>query len=353
MKLFTVGPVQMYPETLRIASQQEPYFRTPEFSATMQEIQEDFLNSVNAPDGTSFAALTASGTGAMDAAIRSCFLPSDRLLIIDGGSFGHRFTEICKTYHIPYDSIVLPFGTGFEPKMLHPYEGGGYTALAVNLSETSTGQAYDGMLLGAFCRRNGMYCIVDAVSAYLADAIDMEVMGIDLLLTASQKALALAPGLSLVAAGRRLTEERIMKNERASYYLDLKEHFINQKRGQPPFTSAVGTVLTLSQRLKAIREQGIEAVTEEHHQRAVYFRKYAEKLGLPIPQYQLSNSCTPILFPKGGARRVYEQLKTNYDIFLTPSGGALADRLLRVGHLGNLLFSDYDELYQRLKEVLP
>lgn len=352
MTLFTVGPVQMYPASLQIASQQEPYFRTPEFSAVMLEIERNFLDSIHAPEYASFAALTASGSGAMDAAISSCFTPRDKLLILNGGSFGQRFTEICDVYQIPYDALTLPFGTGFTPGLLEPFEQAGYTALVINLSETSTGQLYDGQLLGKFCRRNGLYFVVDAVSAYLADPIDMEAMGIDLLLTASQKALALSPGLALVAASQRLTEERIFQNKRASYYLDLKEHIVNQKRGQPPFTSAVGTVLMLQQRLQSILEQGIPFVNEEHHQRAAYFRQYAEKLKLPIPDYRLSNSCTPILFPDGGAKRVYETLKSRYEIFLTPSGGERADYILRVGHLGNLQPADYDNLYDKLKRVL-
>ena len=352
MLLFTVGPVQMYPETLAIGARQEPYFRTPEFSETMLQIERDFLSTIHAPAGTSFAALTTSGTGAMDAAISSCFTKDDRLLIVNGGSFGHRFMEICEVYGVPYEALTLPFGTGLAPEMLQPYENSGFTALAVNLSETSTGQLYDGQLLGDFCRRNRMYFVADAVSAYLADRIDMERMGIDLLLTASQKALALAPGLSLVAADSRITEERILRNPRASYYLDLKEHFLNQKRGQPPFTSAVGTVLMLRERLCGICREGVEKVTAEHHARAVYFRAYARKLGLAVPVYPLSNSCTPILFPQGGAKVLYERLVREHEIYLTPSGGALADQLLRVGHLGNLTAADYDTLYRCMKEVL-
>ena len=350
MKLFTVGPVMMYPETLRIEGSQQPYFRTPEFSKAMKDIEGWFLQSVHAPRGSEFIALTSSGTGAMDATVSNLLTKNDKVLVINGGSFGARFSHICGHYSIPHENYVIPFLHAFEKEEFERYDGQGFTALLVNACDTSTGQKYDLDYLGEFCQRNNMLFIVDAVSAYLADPINMEKQNIDAILTASQKALALAPGVALVALSSKAID-RLGQGPRA-YYFDFKDYIDNQRRGQPPFTSAVGTMLALHQRLGTIAEQGIDAVNAEHAERAAHFRELIKDLPLRLPGIPLSNSCTPILFPSENATAVYEALREKYDITLTPSGGDWKEKQLRVGHLGNLTLGDYDDLVLKLRGEL-
>ncbi len=346
MKLFTVGPVQMYPETLRIEGTQQPYFRTPEFSKLMKDVERWFLDSVHAPDGSEFIALTASGTGAMDAAVSNLLSGDDKVLVINGGSFGARFSRICERYAIAHEEYKIPFLHAFRKEEFEQYAGRSFTALLVNLCETSTGQLYDLAYLGEFCARNNMLFIVDAVSAYLADPIDMERFHVDAVLTASQKALALAPGVALIAISPTAVR-RLGKGNRA-YYFDFEEYISNQRRGQPPFTSAVGTMLALHQRLESIMHKGVKAVNDEHAQRARYFRELIQDLPLALPPIPLSNSCTPLIFPEENATAVYTALKEKYEVFLTPSGGDWKDKQLRVGHLGNLTLEDYDDLVHKL-----
>lgn len=340
----------MYPETLQIEGTQLPYFRTPEFGTKMKEIDKWFLASLHAPQGSCFIGLTASGTGAMDATVSNLLSREDKVLVINGGSFGARFSQMCDHYQIPHEDYRIPFRQSFQKEVFETYAGQGFTALLVNACDTSTGQKYDLDYLGEFCVRNHMLFIVDAVSAYLADPIDMEAQHIDALLTASQKALALAPGVSLVALTQRACE-RLGHGPRA-YYFDYQAYIENQKRGQPPFTSAVGIMLSLHQRMKQIHARGIEAVNAEHAERARYFREIVKTLPLELPEIPLSNCCTPILFPQENATAVYEALKDKYDIILTPSGGDWKNKQLRVGHLGNLTLADYDELAEKLRGEL-
>ena len=141
MKLFTVGPVEMYPFTLKTAAGQIPYFRTKEFSAMM--LEELLKKQMHAPDTSRLVFLTASGTGAMEATVFNLFNKDDRLLIIDGGSFGHRFAQICELHGIPHDVLTLSFGESLTSERLEEYSGTAYTGLLVNIHETSTGQLYD------------------------------------------------------------------------------------------------------------------------------------------------------------------------------------------------------------------
>lgn len=373
MKLFTVGPVEMYPETLKIEGTQLPYFRDDAFSEIMKRCGDLFLRSVNAPADALFIPLTCSGTGGMDAAVQNVLTKRDRVLVINGGSFGQRFYDICIRYDIPADSYEIPFGESFSFERLEEYSGKGYSALLVNACETSTGQGFDLKRLGGFCKRNGMLFIIDAVSAYLADHIDMKEQNADVIITSSHKALALSPGAAVIAlserAGRRACENK------ASYYFDFKDYIENMKRGQTPFTPAVGIFIALAARLEGIMLSGIKKsllpdseeyrnISEEtvkkamensvmlHEDRALYFREALKELPVVIPEYPLSNCCTPVLFPDGNADHIYTDLREKSGLVLTPSGGKLKSKMLRVGHLGNLNKDDHDHLIDRLKDIM-
>lgn len=348
MKLFTVGPVEMYPGTLETASEQLPYFRTPEFSQLMLENERMFKASIGAHKNSKTVFLTASGSGAMEAAVINCFDSKDKVLVINGGSFGRRFADICAIHKIPYDELKLEFGEVLTEQRLDAYDGSVYTGLLVNLHETSTGQLYDIKVVSHYCQKNNIYLVVDAISAYLADEIDFDNDGIDALIVSSQKALALSPGLSIVEVSERMYRDKVMGIEPATLYFDFKDHIKNMERGQTPFTPAVGILLELHERLTTIGKQGIEDVQRAQAELAQRFRKELKELGFHTPEYPLSNALTPVLL-EPNAKEIYEQLKEKYDIIVTPSGGALEKVLVRVGHLGNVKWEDYEVLLDAMK----
>lgn len=107
---FTVGPVMSDGDILSIGSEPVPYFRTPEFSNLMFE-NERLIKKVNKASEDSRAVfITGSGTASMEAVIMNCFKENDKVLIVNGGSFGHRFVELCQIHHIPYDEILCTTG---------------------------------------------------------------------------------------------------------------------------------------------------------------------------------------------------------------------------------------------------
>lgn len=350
VKLFTVGPVEMYPQTLEVASKQLPYFRNEEFSKVMKENEERLKRLLGLASGC-VAMMSGSGTCAMEAVVHCCLQPQNRVLIINGGSFGKRFTQLCDIYHIPYDEIHLSFQETLTSDKLNAFGKQSYCALLVNIHETSTGQLYNLDMLSAFTKKHNMYLIVDAISSFLADPYHMDMHGIDCTILSSQKALALSPGISMIAMQQRFYKEMVEPKDTKVMYLNINEHIHNMKRGQTPFTPAVGIFIELQQRLAMIERQGLLEVQNEIAQRATYFRRKIASLGLQVPRIPLSNALTPILL-KGNASYIYEYLKETYGLVLTPSGGEQKNTWLRVGHLGNLALSDYDELCLRIKECL-
>lgn len=347
---FSVGPVAIPPHIRAMGSDPVPYFRTAEFSACMKENETMLLSLSHAPQNARAVFLTGSGTFAMEAAVANLLLPSDRVLVVNGGTFGARFSQLCACYGHTFDEILLPAGTPITADHLAPFDGQGHTALLVNLHETSTGTLYDLDLLADFCRKNRMLFVVDAISAFLADEIDVSRAGIDALIVSSQKALALAPGLSMIVLSET-ARDRITKSSPKSLYLDLGDALANMERGQTPFTPAVGLLLQLHRRLSDITARGLEAERNDIRTLATDFRQRIVASGLPFTFFSSSpsNAVTALECPPTtSAHALFEALKDDYGIWVCPNGGALRDRVFRVGHLGALSVEDNETLLRAL-----
>ena len=349
--LFTIGPVEMYPETLEIGGKQVPYFRNDEFSQVVLSASEGF-NRLLFNEKGKVILLTCSGTGAMEATIMNCFTKEDKLLVIEGGSFGHRFTQICEVHGIPFKAVKVEHGITLTRDMIDEVIGDEeFTGFLVNLDETSIGQLYDIQMISEICKENNLILVVDAISAFLADEVNMDKYGIDAIILSSQKALSLAPGLSVVALSERMLN-RIEEIDPKSIYFDFKDYLKNGERGQTPFTPAVRVIIELEDIVKRFEEKGIENIIEETGEIATYFRKRVKEIGLDYPSYPLSNAVTPVIFPEKNADVIYRELIDKYGFTVNPSGGDNAKLMFRVSHVGNQSIEKVEELICAIDELI-
>ena len=250
---FTVGPVMSDPDIIEVANQSTPYFRTSEFSEVMKENEDLVLKFLNAQENSRCVFLTASGTGSMESCVMNILNDQDKVIVINGGSFGHRFVELCQLHNRNYTEVKCEFGKQLRREQLDGLEE--HTAFLINMHETSSGVLYDMEMISEFCRNNHILLIVDAISAFLSDEIDMEKMGAAAVITGSQKALAVQPGISLIALAPEALD-RIDNNKEVCMYLSLKDALKNGERGQTPFTPAVTTLLQINKRLQQINRGG-------------------------------------------------------------------------------------------------
>lgn len=349
---FTVGPVQSSQEVRAIGAENVPYFRTPEFSKIMLENEERMCRFAKAPEGARAIFLTGSGTASMEAAVMNVFTGADKVLLVNGGSFGQRFHELCQIHQVPFEEIRLETGKALKAEHLAPFEGKGFTGFLVNIHETSTGVRYDPQLIADFCRRNGLFLVVDAISSFLADEFRMGDWGVDVMITGSQKALACPPGISVMVLSPRAVE-RIEDGQVRSLYFDLKGALKNGERGQTPFTPAVGTLLQIHARLAAIDDMGgVEKETEKIAALAEYFRSQIEDLPLDICSESMSNAVTPLMTRNCSAHEIFTILKDEYGIWVCPNGGEYKDKIFRVGHIGELTREDYRVLVDALRDLV-
>lgn len=348
---FTVGPVMSNDEVLAIGGEQVPYFRTQEFSDIMLENERLMKKFVNAPEEARAVFITGSGTASMEAVVMNVFSGKDKLLVVDGGSFGHRFTQLCDIHRIPYTAIKPQTGRTVTAEMLSSYRGQGYTGLLVNIHETSTGVLYDAKLLGDFCKEEGMVFVIDAISSFLADPLDMSACGADVVITGSQKVLACAPGISIIVLGPRALA-RVETSEAKTMYFDLKNALKNGERGQTPFTPAVGILRQISARLKQIEaDGGAASEIAKIKAQAEDFRSKADGLPFEIVSESLSNALTPLHPTTAPAYDIFLKLKDEYGIWICPNGGDMKDTIFRVGHFGAQTPKDNDALIAAFKDL--
>lgn len=348
----TVGPVQESEDILEIGRRQTPYFRNQSFSKVMLENEAMMKELTYAQENARVVFLTASGTGAMEAAVMNCFDENDKLLVVNGGGFGQRFVELCKIHNVTYTEIKVPFESELTEGMLEPYENKGYTGFLVNMHETSIGKLYDMNLISDFCKKNNLFLVVDAISAFLADEFNMSKLGVDVMITGSQKALAVPPGISILVLSEKAVD-RVTNRNVASMYFNLADALKNGERGQTPFTPAVSILLQIHKRLETLCENGVEAENNRIAELASYFREKIKDMPFKIASPSLSNAVTPLRVEEGkSAYEIFEILERDYDIWVCPSGGELKDKLFRVGHIGALDKKDMDVLVEALKKVI-
>lgn len=348
---FTVGPVQSSESVRSIGYEQVPYFRTPEFSSVMLENEKLMLQFTNAPENARAVFITGSGTASMEASVMNTMTEQDKVIVINGGSFGQRFVDLLRLHRIPFAEIKLEIGQALTAEMLAPYRNGGYTGFFVNVHETSTGVHYDIDMISEFCKDEGLFLVVDAISSFLADPLDLSKLGIDVMITGSQKALACPPGISIILLSERALK-KIDTVECRCMYLDLKDALKNGERGQTPFTPAVGILRQINARLKEIESAGgVASEIAKISSLADYFRRRIQELPFEIVSQSLSNAVTPLHPTTASAYDIFSVLKDEYGIWVCPNGGAMKDTIFRVGHIGDLTKDDYDALIDALYDM--
>jgi len=349
-KLFTPGPVPIEKHILALGGQQLAYNRTPEFSQLTHEIVEG-LGYVFQTSGET-AVLTGSGTAAMEATVLNFLDASDRVMIVNGGTFGQRWCDLCRVHSINYSELKVEAGDDVDLDLLaQTLARTKYTALLINSHETSSGHLYDIESIGRLARKFGLLFVVDAISSICADRFLMDDWYVDVAILSTQKALALPPGLAFVAMSERaqsLLAERVPK----SLYFNLQNYLINQQRGQSPYTPAIGLFVQLHQRLCDIRRETLPEIIRQHNDRADRFRGLISDLGFEMLSACPSNALTTVVCKNNKAFEIVQTLRNDYNIEVAPSGGVLKHKIFRVSHMGAIRDSDIDLLNSALKQIV-
>lgn len=338
-----VFPGNIEDSILQIGGKPFPYMRTEQFSAIVKDSERMLLELIHCPGGRVIF-YTASGTGAMDAVVTNYVSQYKKAFIIAGGSFGYRWKNLCEYYQCPTEVFEVPFARDIDYKQLEEAVAASRPDVFLcQHHETSTGQLYNMEKISAICKKYGVSLVVDAISSFLSDPLDMEALGIDICITSSQKGLNIAPGLSFLFLSPKMLGTTFAHK---SYYFDFAENLKNLERGQTPYSPATTIFLQLHARLKMDLSLGVEHIIASVRTKALYFRELCKRNGWDMPVEVPSNCITGFFVRKNGGILFQELLKQ--DIFIMPGG---TPDYFRVSHLGVQTHEDLDELASRIKEI--
>lgn len=337
-------PGNIRKDILEIGCQQIPYMRTTEFSFINKNSEQLLLELIHCTNGKTII-YTGSGTGAMDAIVSNYVTTKQKAFIIDGGSFGHRWVELCNYYNCPNYVFSVPFGKNIDYDCLEKkVQAERPDVFLCQHHETSSGQLFDLKRIAAICNKYKISLVVDVISSFLADELDMDKFGIDICVTSTQKGLNIPPGLSIIFLSNKLVNYPFAHK---GYYFDFETNLKNLERGQTPFSPATSIYLQLNKRLHQIKEYGLENIIDDVKQKAIYFRKLCNKYQWNIPAETPSNAITGFYVNKN-KDKIFRSLIEKYNIFIMP--GSIPG-FFRVSHMGIQSFTDLDELALLIHQI--
>lgn len=334
--LFAPGPTPVPSEVLLEMAMPIIHHRSPDFFPVLDSAKKGLQWLYQTKNDVLI--LCSTGTGGMVGAVNNFFNHGDRVLVINGGKFGERWTEICKAYGLQVEEIIVEWGYAVKPDIVEKRlkKGKDIKGVFAQASETSTGVYHDIKTLASIIKKyeNTLF-IVDAISALVAHDLRTDEWGIDIMVAGSQKGVMLPPGLAFVS----ISEKAWVKAENSKlpkFYFDFKKERKNLAKNQTNFTSPVTLIIGLNASLKMLKAEGLKNVFKRHERLANVTRKAVQSLGLELYSKESpSNSVTAILSPpKIDGQAVYKNLREKYGITAAGGQGKAKGKIFRIAHLG-------------------
>jgi len=352
--LMIPGPVKVAPRVLRAMSRPMISHRSAEFGAIYKDCQgllKEFFETKN-----EVVIMTGSGTVGMDAAVAGIIGREDKIVTISNGKFGERFTEIGERYG---KAVPLPFhwGTPFDLEKVKAALEDGAKAVAMVHNETSVGLTNPAREVGKLARKHDAIFIVDGISSIGGNEFLTDEWGVDIAITGSQKALAVPPGLAVVAVSPR-AEEKFLELS-ASYYADLKAHVKSARKSpaQTPFTPAVPLFYAMQEALHMAKEEGFAARRARTAQLAEAVRSAAKALDIDLfptinEHSHYSNTVTAMKTPAGISDDKLRGGMKKQGIVVSGGQEKLKGKIFRIGTMGVCSSGDILRTIQTLELVL-
>jgi aspartate aminotransferase-like enzyme len=343
--LFSPGPTMLPPEVLLKMAEPMMHHREPEFEKMFAEIREGLKYLFQTKNEV--LVFTSSGTGAMEGAVSNILSKGDKAIVVRGGKFGERWGEICKAYGIEFIPIDVEWGKAVDPKQIQKAleSDPSIRAVYTQASETSTGVKHPVKEIADLVKRyEDKVIVVDAITGIGVFNIPMDEWGIDVLISGSQKALMLPPGLAFAALSDKAWKFA-EKSNLPKYYFDFKKELKNTKKNQSSYTPAISLFVGLREALHMIRKEGIEAVFRRHEMLADATRAAVKALGLELyAPHSPSNAVTAVKVPEGiQGGKLKNLFFEKFGITVAGGQDQAKGKIIRIAHLG---------YYERLDMVM-
>ena len=331
------GPTPIPPEVRRALSRQMINHRGSDYAALQREVLDGLRHFYQTEQQVLLFA--ASGTGGLEAAVVNTLSPGQPVLAVTIGVFGERFARIAETYGAHVHRLAVPWGEAARPEMLaSALEEVRPKAVLLTCNETSTGVMNDiPALLSAIRQASHQpLVLVDAVSALGAVDLPMDELGIDVLISGSQKAWMAPPGIAMLGVSARAMEAATSATT-PRFYFDFAKQATAQAKGQDAWTPAVSVMYALQAALRLMREEGREEIVARHQRIASLTQRGLEELGFSLfaEHGYRSRTVTAARPPHGvDAKALSAWARTERHVVLAGGQDRLEGKIIRVGHMG-------------------
>ena len=352
-KLYIPGPVDIAPETYEAMCQPMIGHRGGDFEALYASIQPN-LKPILGTERPVYLS-TSSAWGVMEGAIRN--LVQTKVLNLCCGAFSDKWYGVAQSCGKNAEKIQVEWGQQIDPEAVRAKlcEGGFDTVTLVH-NETSTGVMNDLTGIAAVVKEfPDVLLVVDTVSSLSAVPIEMDKLGIDVVLAGVQKALALPPGLAVFAISEAALE-RASTTEGRGYYFDFVEFDKNAAKNNTPSTPAVSLLYALKQKVDSIMEEGLEARYARHENLNKMIHAWMEKHGFKnfAPEGHQSKSLTAIDNSDGrlDVTAFIKALRAKYNVLINGGYGKIKGTTFRISNMGNETEETMQELIDQLDDVI-
>lgn len=333
--LMTPGPTPVAPETQLAMAQPIIHHRAPQFMDILGEVREELKYLFQTQQEVLIFA--ATGTGAMEGAVANTLSAGDTALVVDGGKFGERWTELCTVYGVKVDRIPVEWGRAVDPQEVARRLDAApqIKAVFVQANETSTGVQHPVKELGEVIKgRPGTILVVDAISALGGYELPMDAWHLDVLVAGSQKAMMLPPGLAFAALSPKAWEF-VKTSTLPKYYFDFAKQLKSQEKNQTAYTSAVSLILGLQEVLAKIRREGLDRIFARNRQLAAATKAAVKAMGLELyAQDHPSVVLTAVQAPPGvDGQKVVGRLRER-GIWIAGGQAQAKGKIFRIAHMG-------------------
>ncbi len=334
--LLTPGPTQLPARICQVLGEPIIHHRTPQFQGVLKEVTEGLQYVFQTKNDVLI--LTSSGTGGMEAAVSNFLSPHDQVIVLEGGKFGERWTELCQMYGIKAHVIKVPWGKAGAVSDIKKILGAQkeIKALFVTLVETSTGVTTDVRAIGEALSGTNVILVVDAISGLGAVELRTDEWNVDVVVAGSQKGLMLPPGLAFVSVSPKawaLAE----KSTCPKYYFHLKAAKKAAQKTDTPFTPAIGIIMALNESLLLIKNEGIEKLWARYARLAQGTRAAARAMGLSLyaDPACASHAVTAIQVPSGiDGEKLTKIMRDTYGVTIAGGQEELKGKIVRICQMG-------------------
>jgi aspartate aminotransferase-like enzyme len=334
--LFSPGPTMLPPEVLLKMAEPIMHHREPEFEKIVAEIREGLKYLFQTKNEV--MVFSSSGTGAMEGAVSNLLSKGDKAVVVRGGKFGERWGDICKAYGIEFIPVDVEWGRAVEPGKIEQIlrSNPSIRAIYTQASETSTGVKHPVKEIAEIVKKyEDTVIVVDAITGIGVFDIPTDAWGLDVVVSGSQKALMLPPGLAFAALSDKAWK-LVEKSDFPKYYFDFKKELKSTKKNQSSYTPAISLFVGLRETLNMIRKEGLEAVFGRHEKLAAATRAAVKALGLELyAPDSPSNALTAVKIPAGiDGLKLQDLFFERFGITVAEGQDRAKGKIIRIAHLG-------------------